>query len=200
MTFRSMTMIFVVLTATVSGCGRSDLFDAPASAPGTIPIVTGEGGSGGVPGGAGSSPVGVGGSSGGASGDSVTAIQGGGSSGAGSSGAISETSACDPVAQQCAAGLRCDLSSMGPLAFMCVPDGGGSGGEGQFCQDSSQDCVKATTCLQPTNRRGNPIGPSRCFAYCNTAADCSNGTGCAPVDVLTDGGGGVRVGICTPQG
>jgi hypothetical protein len=199
MTFGSATMMFVVSTATISACGRSDLFDAPASAPGTIPIVMGEGGSGGVPGGAGSSPVGIGGSAAGATGNSVTDIQGGGSPGAGSTRAISETSACDPIAQQCAAGLRCDLSSTGPLAFVCVPDGGGSGGEGHLCQDSSQDCVKGTTCLQPANRRGSPIGPGRCFAYCNTAADCSNGNGCAPVDVLTDGGGGVRVGICAPQ-
>jgi hypothetical protein len=210
-----------VLTACFLGCGRTEL-DGPFAAAGTIPITTGSGGddqstgvagAGSVAGNGGSEPPPVGGSAGageagaGAGGQSVGAAGSGGSGQGGSAGAaggsqggagggLALNTLCDPVAQNCTAGLRCDLPDAGPLAFACIVDAGGSGGEGQMCQESSQDCAKGSTCVQPVGRMRQPVGPATCFVFCNTAAECPSGNACFGVGLFNDGGSRLRTGIC----
>lgn len=213
-----------VLTACFFGCGRTEL-DGPFAAS-TIPITTGSGGdaqstgvagagSVGGSGGAGEAGIGAGGQSGGAAGSGG---QGGGFAGAGGSptgaagqagsagaaggsqggagGSLALNTLCDPVAQNCAAGLRCDLPDSGPLAFACIVDAGGSGEEGQTCQESSQDCAKGSTCVQPVGRMRQPVGPATCFVFCNTDAECPSGNACFGVGLFNDGGSRLRTGIC----
>ncbi|HEV3188968.1 MAG TPA: hypothetical protein VGY54_00655 [Polyangiaceae bacterium] len=150
-----------------------------------------EGGSG-VGGHAGS--VGQGGSSG-----SGGASGAGGSQG-GSGGSISVGNACNPVAQNCGPGLRCDLPDSGPLMFQCIMDGGATGSEGQICRELSQDCAKGSTCIQIVNRSGRSIGSPHCFVFCNADADCPKGDRCDDALLMPDGGGNsgenVRTGIC----
>ena len=170
---------------------------------------TGEGGkSGGAAGSGGSAGAGVAGGAGqgggfagagapltGAAGQSGSAGAAGGSQG-GAGGGLALNTLCDPVAQNCAAGLRCDLPDSGPLAFACIVDAGGSGGEGQMCQESSQDCAKGSTCVQPVGRRRQPVEPATCFVFCNSAAECPSGNDCFGVGLFNDGGSRLRTGIC----
>jgi hypothetical protein len=143
--------------------------------------------------GAGGQSVGAAGSGGSGQGGSAGAA--GGSQG-GAGGGLALNTLCDPVAQNCAAGLRCDLPDSGPLAFACIADAGGSGGEGQMCQESSQDCAKGSTCVQPVGRMRQPVGPATCFVFCNTAAECPSGNACFGVGLFNDGGSRLRTGIC----
>jgi hypothetical protein len=155
------------------------------------------GGVGGLAGGAGQGGglAGTGAPLTGAAGQAGSAGAAGGSQG-GMGGGLALNTLCDPIAQNCAAGLRCDLPDAGPLAFACIVDAGGSGGEGQVCQDSSQDCAKGSTCVQPVGRMGRPVGPATCFVFCNTAAECPSGNDCFGVGIFNDGGSRLRTGIC----
>jgi hypothetical protein len=132
---------------------------------------------------------------GGSFGSGSAGSAGGGEGGAGGSGSISAP--CDPVAQNCGPGLRCDFPNSGPLALQCITDAGGKGPEGQICQDSSQDCAKGSTCVQPVGGRSErPSGSATCFVFCFSSADCPGGIGCTHVVLFNDGGSRVRMGIC----
>jgi len=132
---------------------------------------------------------------GGSFGSGSAGSAGGGQGGVGGSGSVNAP--CDPVAQNCGPGLRCDFPNSGPLAFQCIMDAGGKGAEGQICQDSSQDCAKGSTCIQPVRARsGRPSGSATCFVFCNSSADCPSGNGCSHVVLFNDGGSRVRMGIC----
>src|SRR5579862_6994156 len=109
-------------------------------------------------------------------GSSETGAAGSGQGGSGGSSGVGD--ACNPVSQNCGPGLRCDLPDSGPLAFECIIDVGGSGTEGQICRESGQDCAKGATCIQGVDRAGTPIGPARCFVFCNRRADCPQGDRC----------------------
>jgi hypothetical protein len=226
MAYRLSVIGLGLLCAGFLGCGRTDLDGAFATA-GTIPITTGAAGgteSTGVAGAAGSNTgeagatTGAAGSSTGEAGSSSTGEAGGGGTGqagsigqggssetgaagssqGGSGGSISIGSVCDPVAQNCGPGLRCDLPLTAPLAFQCIIDAGGTGAEGQTCQDSSQDCAKGSTCIQPVSRRsGRAIGPATCFVFCDADIDCPSGAACSDPLIFNDANGSnIRTGIC----
>jgi hypothetical protein len=179
------------------GAAGNNTGEAGASS-GEAGASTGEGGNGST-GAAGSGAGGHAGSSG--QGGSAGIGAGGSQGGEGGSSGIG--AACNPVAQNCGAGLRCDLPSSGPLAFECVMDVGGSGTEGQICSESGQDCAKGATCVQTVNRAGMPIGPARCFVFCNSRADCPSGNRCVSAQLMPDaagnGAGNIRTGICAPR-
>jgi hypothetical protein len=162
---------------------------------------TGEAGS--SSGGAGSDFGGHAGSAGqgGSPGTGAAGSAGGSPGGAGGSSGVGN--ACNPVAQNCGPGLRCDLPDSGPLAFECVMDVGGSGAEGQICREAGQDCAKGATCIQTVDGAGTPIGPARCFVFCNSRADCPRADRCVDArlmpDVTTNGAGNIRTGICAPR-
>jgi hypothetical protein len=143
------------------------------------------------------SSAGEGGSGGGGHAGSVGQ---GGSSGSGGASGVSVGNACNPVAQNCGPGLRCDLPDSGPLMFQCIMDAGATGSEGQICRELSQDCAKGSTCIQIVSRSGRPIGSPHCFVFCNTDTDCQNGNMCDDALLMPDGGGNsganVRTGIC----
>jgi hypothetical protein len=214
------------LCAVFLGCGRTDL-DGPFATIGAIPITTGAAGGTEPTGGAGAAgsntgeagaTTGEAGAGAGAAGSSRTGEAGGGDGGqagslgqggssetgaagssqGGSGGSVSGGSVCDPVAQNCGPGLRCDLPDMALLAFQCIVDGDGTGGEGQSCQDSSHDCAKGSTCIQPVRRgSGRPIGPAMCFVFCNTDPDCPSGSVCSdPLVFNQANGSSIRAGIC----
>jgi hypothetical protein len=194
-----------------SGVGGST-GPAPGTGLGGSASGEGQGGSSAITGAAGSSvgaagsgegghagSAGAGGVSGtGAAGSSAGGSSAGGAAGSsqGGAGGLGLNTLCDPVAQDCAAGLRCDLPDSGPLAFVCIMDAGGSGAQGQMCQESSQDCAKGSTCIQPVGRRGQPVAPATCFVLCHATSDCPSETECFGVGLFNDGGNRVRAGIC----
>jgi hypothetical protein len=215
-----------LLGAGFLGCGRTDL-DGPFATIGKIPITTGAAGGTEPTGAAGAAgrntgeagaTTGEAGASAGSAGSSSTGEAGGGEGGqagslgqggssgtgaagssqGGSGGTVSIGSVCDPVAQNCGPGLRCDLPDMALLAFQCIVDAGGTGGEAQTCQVSSQDCAKGSTCIQPVRRgSGIPIGPAMCFVFCNADADCPSGSVCSdPLVFNQANGSSIRAGIC----
>jgi len=113
-------------------------------------------------------------------------------------GSIDGGSQCDPVRQNCGTGLRCDLIvDSGQLVFGCVRDGGGHGGQDAICTMTGQECMKGATCLQDTDRFGNPIGPPRCTVFCNSAADCPPQDRCIVTGVIGTTSS-ITVGLCLP--
>jgi hypothetical protein len=105
---------------------------------------------------------------------------------------------CDPVLQTCQPGLRCDLPDGGDFVFRCIPDLGGQGQQNDVCTDGSADCARGSTCLQDTDRFGNPIGPARCTFYCYLDTDCPTGNHCLATGI-TGPTGDITFGICLPN-
>jgi hypothetical protein len=141
------------------------------------------------------------GGSGGTGGAGDAGSSTGGSGGTGGSGTGGSTDAgiyeCDPVAQDCAAGLRCDLPDNGHFVFRCLPDKGGQAGQNQVCQDST-DCIKGASCLQDSDRFGNPIGSALCTVFCYVNADCPRGNHCLGTGIVGSGGD-LTFGLCLPN-
>jgi len=104
---------------------------------------------------------------------------------------------CDPVKQDCGFGRRCDLPETGEFVFRCLPDQGGLGGQNQKCQTSA-DCIKGASCLQDTDRFGNPIGAALCTVFCYEDQDCPIGNHCLSTGIIGDSGD-LSFGLCLPN-
>jgi len=104
---------------------------------------------------------------------------------------------CDPVAQDCAPGLRCDLPDNGQFVFRCLPDAGGKQGQNQVCEDST-DCIVGASCLQDSDRFGNPIGKALCTVFCYVNADCPAGNHCLGTGII-GADGELTFGLCLPN-
>jgi hypothetical protein len=79
---------------------------------------------------------------------------------------------CDPAAQNCASGSKCDFGCDGTTATVaCRPDIG-SGAIGAACSTTTMQCAKGTACI--TMPGGGPL----CRKYCAGDGDCATGERC----------------------
>jgi len=109
--------------------------------------------------------------------DMMVTDTGGGSEGGGA--------ACDPVAQDCAMGQRCDMFCMAGSpapVLMCTTDSGGTGMHGDEC-GTMKGCAKGNTCLTTS-------GKSNCRQFCNEDTDCPMGKTCQAIKVTCSAGDG----------
>ena len=92
----------------------------------------------------------------------------------------SGTSCCDPVAQQCGAGLRCTIgsaTSSDPVVTGCVPTGG-TKAESADCTrtgTTNDDCDTGLFC---TRRGRTTTAPRWCRKLCRSANDCTSSQVC----------------------
>jgi hypothetical protein len=89
---------------------------------------------------------------------------------------------CDPYAQNCPAGSKCDFGCDGTTAAVACRADNGSGALGSACS-ASIPCAKGTGCLT------SPDAGSTCLKYCAGDGDCATGQRCHNVDVTVNCGG-----------
>jgi len=101
---------------------------------------------------------------------------------AGTDAPASETSAdvpatgCDPVAQDCAAGQKCDFGCQGSAAALSCMAGADGGAIGSTCTTATP-CARGGACLTA------PDAGSLCRKYCAGDGDCATGERCHNVTV-----------------
>ena len=89
---------------------------------------------------------------------------------------------CDPYAQNCPAGSKCDFGCDGTASTIaCRPDNGG-GAVGAACS-TPMACSKGTGCLIM------PLVAGACRKYCASDVDCATGERCHNVEVTVNCGG-----------
>jgi hypothetical protein len=89
---------------------------------------------------------------------------------------------CDPYAQDCPAGSKCDFGCDGTASTIaCRPDNGG-GAVGAACS-TPMACSRGTGCLIM------PLMAGACRKYCASDADCATGERCHNVEVTVNCGG-----------
>jgi hypothetical protein len=91
-------------------------------------------------------------------------------------------SSCDPAAQDCPAGSKCDFGCQGSAAVVsCRADNDG-GALGGTCS-STMPCARGNGCLTA------PDAGSACRKYCAGDGDCLTGERCHNVSVSVGCGG-----------
>ena len=89
---------------------------------------------------------------------------------------------CDPYAQDCPTGSKCDLGCDGTTSTVACRTDNDGGAIGSACS-TSMTCAKGSGCLAlPT------VGTS-CLKYCAGDGDCATGERCHNVDVTFNCGG-----------
>jgi len=101
---------------------------------------------------------------------------------------------CDPVAQNCAAGSKCELSCVPVTGLRCAPDPMTGGAHGDACGQSIGDCQKGAVCIL-----NMPAGTgARCRKYCTSSATCPGGGTCQAVNLAcNDMDPAVMLGLCS---
>jgi hypothetical protein len=89
---------------------------------------------------------------------------------------------CDPAAQDCAAGSKCDFGCQGTAAAVACRADNGSGALGDVCS-AAMPCAKGAGCLTTAD------AGSRCLKYCAGDGDCLTTERCHNVDVTVGCGG-----------
>jgi len=92
--------------------------------------------------------------------------------------------ACDPFAQDCMMGQKCDITCAagGASASLgCVTDSGSGGSHGDTCS-GTMACKKGGLCLTTSM-------VSKCRQYCDKDADCPMGKTCASLMITVTCGG-----------
>ena len=82
--------------------------------------------------------------------------------------------ACDPAAQDCASGSKCDFGCQGDAAVVaCRPDNG-TAAIGATCSTTTMQCAKGSGCVTM------PGGGPTCRKYCagDGDGDCATGERC----------------------
>jgi hypothetical protein len=83
------------------------------------------------------------------------------------------TQLCDPAAQDCASGSKCDFGCEGTTAVVaCRPDNG-SAAIGAACSTTTMQCAKGSGCVAIASG-GGPL----CRKYCAGDGDCATGERC----------------------
>jgi hypothetical protein len=79
---------------------------------------------------------------------------------------------CDPAAQDCASGSKCDFGCQGDAAVVaCRPDNG-TAAIGAACSTTTMQCTKGSGCVTM------PGGGPTCRKYCAGDGDCATGERC----------------------
>ena len=95
---------------------------------------------------------------------------GSGNDSAADTGAVDTGGACDPAAQNCGAGMKCDFGCQGTTAIVaCWP--AGDAGVGTTCSN-------LTTCAAGTACTAISTAGTICRKYCNVDGDCATGERC----------------------
>jgi hypothetical protein len=89
---------------------------------------------------------------------------------------------CDPAAQDCVAGSKCDFGCQGTTAAVSCRSDNGSGALGDACS-AAMPCTKGAACLTM------PATGSLCLKYCAGDGDCLTTQRCHNVDVAVACGG-----------
>lgn len=89
---------------------------------------------------------------------------------------------CDPYAQACSAGSKCDLVCDGTTATVACRADNGGGALGSACSPS-MSCAKGTGCLTSVD------AGSTCMKYCAGDGDCATDQRCHNVAVTLNCGG-----------
>ncbi len=89
---------------------------------------------------------------------------------------------CDPAAQNCSAGSKCDFGCQGTTAAVACRADNGSGARGDTCS-AAMPCAKGAGCLT------TPDAGSTCLKYCAGDGDCLTTERCHNVDVTVVCGG-----------
>lgn len=84
---------------------------------------------------------------------------------------------CDPFAQDCAAGEKCDFFCLGSTAVVACEASTGGGAVGTACSLTSMPCARGTGCIVM------PSSGALCRKYCSVDGDCATGERCHNVDV-----------------
>ncbi len=96
------------------------------------------------------------------------------------------TGMCDPVCNtgcgQC--NEKCSVNTSGNLTCN-IPTGGGTVGLSQPCSPSKSGAAQTDNCAPGLVCLNVSVCQYRCYQFCRTSADCSNGAGCS-----RDAGGG----------
>ena len=79
--------------------------------------------------------------------------------------------ACDPVAQNCGPGQKCDFGCQGTAAVVACWPATDGGMVGTTCTNTST-CAAGTACIAIST------AGTVCRKYCNTDADCATGERC----------------------
>ena len=89
---------------------------------------------------------------------------------------------CDPYAQNCPAGLKCDFGCDGTASTIACRADNGGGAVGSACS-TPMACAKGGGCLIM------PLMDGACRKYCAGDGDCATGERCHNVEVTVNCGG-----------
>lgn len=96
---------------------------------------------------------------------------------------------CDPVAQDCLPGQRCDFTCEGGARFICF-DGEGAVGIDGICGPMRGWCGKGLTCVATSSTLGI------CKKFCNQDSDCPAGKHCGTLGLVCSMGGAAMGFMC----
>jgi len=86
--------------------------------------------------------------------------------------------ACDPAAQNCPAGSKCDFFCQGSSAVVDCQASSDGGAVGTACSTTTMQCARGTGCISMPSG-GGPV----CRKYCAGDGDCATGERCHNVTV-----------------
>ena len=92
-------------------------------------------------------------------------------------GADLATPSCDPAAQNCAAGEKCDFFCQGDTAVVACQASTAGGAVGSACSLTTMPCARGSGCVVM------PGGGPLCRKYCAGDGDCATGERCHNVTV-----------------